>query len=109
LTITITPSTYMMIEAWEAITPKMCSGMWQLNKHVQANPHWWMVKIFEGFGVQHLSSLKAMQEWYDNKIIAGKEEGDSSHVNQAYDKFMAKADKKIQKWKFRHIGECSLP
>jgi hypothetical protein len=27
LTITITPSTYMMIEAWEAITPKMCSGM----------------------------------------------------------------------------------
>jgi hypothetical protein len=52
-----------------------------------------MVEICDGFGA-HLSSLQAMQERYDNKIIAVKEEGDLSHVNQAYDKFVAKADKK---------------
>jgi hypothetical protein len=32
-TITMTPaSTYMTIEAWEEMTPKMCSGMQQLDK-----------------------------------------------------------------------------
>jgi hypothetical protein len=89
-TIAMTPTTYMMIDAWEEITPKMCSGMQGLNKHVQANQHWWMVEIFDGFGA-HLSSLKVMQEQFDNKIIAVKEDGDSSHVNKAYDKFVADA------------------
>jgi hypothetical protein len=92
-TIVMTPNAYMTIEAWEEITPMMCSGMRQLNKHVKANPDWWMVEIFDGFGA-HLSSLKAMQERYDNKISSVKEEGDSSHVNQAYDKLVAKSDKR---------------
>jgi hypothetical protein len=52
-----------------------------------------MVKIFDGFGA-HLLSLQAMQERYDNKIIAVKEEGDSSHINQACVKLVAKSDKK---------------
>ena len=30
---------------------------------------------------------------FDNKILSLKEEGDSSHVNQAYDKFVAVSDK----------------
>ena len=30
----------------------------------------------------------------NGKCISLKEEGDSSHVNQAYDKFVAKCDKK---------------
>ena len=30
---------------------------------------------------------------YDNNIFALKEEGDSSHINQAYDKYVAKEDK----------------
>jgi hypothetical protein len=52
-----------------------------------------MVKICDGFGA-HLLSLKVMQEQYDNKILSVKEEGDLSHVNHAYNKFVAKADKK---------------
>jgi hypothetical protein len=34
-----------------------------------------------------------MQERFDNGILSLKEEGDSSHVNQACDKFVAKSDK----------------
>jgi hypothetical protein len=90
LTIAMTPSAYMTIEAWEEITPKMCFGMRHLNKHIQASSHWWMVEIFDGFGA-HLLSLQGMEERYNDKIIAVKEEGDSLHANQAYDKFVAEA------------------
>jgi hypothetical protein len=41
----------------------------------------------------HLLSFTAMQQRLDNKILSLKEEGDSSHVNQGYDKFVAKSDK----------------
>ena len=34
-----------------------------------------------------------MQMRFDNKIMSLKEEDDSSHVNQAYDKFVAVSDK----------------
>ena len=34
-----------------------------------------------------------MQMRFDNKILSLKEEGDSSYVNQAYDKFVAVSDK----------------
>ena len=48
--------------------------------------------MFDGFG-PHTSSLSSMQIRFDNKILSLKEEGDSSHVNQAYDKFVAVSDK----------------
>jgi hypothetical protein len=51
------PNTYMMNEAWEEITPKMCLGLRSLNKHIKANPEWWMVEIFDGLVVcAHLSA-----------------------------------------------------
>jgi hypothetical protein len=55
-----------------------------------AHPQWWMLEIFDGFGA-HLLSLTAMQQRLDNKILSLKEEGDSSHVNQACDEFVAKS------------------
>ena len=51
-----------------------------------------MLKAFDGFGA-HLLSLKLMVARYENKILALKEEGDSSHVNKAYEKYVAKEDK----------------
>jgi hypothetical protein len=67
-------------------------GLRNADPIVEANPEWWMSEVFDGFG-PHTSSLKAMQYRADIKIIAVKEEGDSSHCNQAYDKFAAKRDK----------------
>ena len=51
---------------------------------IQDNPNWWMIKIFNGFGV-HICNLNAMKNCYDNKIMYIKEEGGKSHVYQAYD------------------------
>ena len=48
--------------------------------------------MFDGFG-PHTSSMSSMQMRFDNKILSLKEEGDSSHVNQASDKFLAVSDK----------------
>jgi hypothetical protein len=91
-TFVMTPTAYMTTEAWEEITPSICKGLRAINKIVEGNPDWWMLEVFDGFGA-HLLSLKAMVARFDNKILALKEEGDSSHVNQAYDKYVAKEDK----------------
>jgi len=90
--IVMTPNAFMTIEAWEKMTPSVCKGLRNINAIVTANSQWHMLEIFDGFGA-HLSSLKAMQLRANSKISSLKEEGDSSHVNQAYDRFMAKSDK----------------
>ena len=51
-----------------------------------------MLKIIDGFG-PHTSSPEAMQIYRDHKILLVKEEGDTSHVCQAYDQDVAKKDK----------------
>ena len=62
-------------------------------KHIRReNPQWWVMEIFDGFGA-HTLSPTAMQLRLDSKILSLKEEADSSHVNQGYDKFVAKSDK----------------
>jgi hypothetical protein len=74
------------------MTPSVIKGLWNMNEYVKANPQWFMLEIFDGFGA-HLASFPAMTQRFENKILALKEEGDSSHVNQAYDEFVAKSDK----------------
>ena len=53
-----------------------------------------MMEIVYGFG-SHVSSLEASQQRWDAKILLIKEEGDSSQVNQVYDKLVAKEDKRV--------------
>ena len=57
-TVIMTQNTFMTIEAWEAMTPKLCSGLRKINAIVEANPQWWMLEMFDGFGA-HLASLDA--------------------------------------------------
>jgi hypothetical protein len=51
-----------------------------------------VLEIFDGFGA-HLLSHKANEERFAAKIFSLKEEGDTSHVCQAYDKHVAKGGK----------------
>ena len=67
-------------------------GYRKINKYVEANPQWWCLEILDGFGA-HFGSHYAMLEREKHKIISLKEEGNSSHVNQAYDRLVAKNDK----------------
>ena len=85
----MTPSAFMTIKAWEHMSPHVVKGLRNINPVVTANPQWFMLEIIDGFGA-HLGSLYALEICYNNKILCLKEEGDSSHVNQAYDKFVAK-------------------
>ena len=61
--------------------------------YIVDNPDWWFIEITDEFGAHH-NSLSAMEMRANGKCISIKEKGDSSHVNQAYDKFFAKGDKK---------------
>ena len=60
------------------------------------NSDWWVIEVMDGFGA-HLISEEANTIRFKNKIISLKEEGDSSYINQAYDKYVAKEDKHIQR------------
>ena len=83
---------YMTEDAWVELAPRMADGIRALPV-ISDMPHWWVLKIIDGFG-PHVSSEAAMQIYYDKKIVLLKEEGDSSHVNQAYDQEVAKSDKR---------------
>jgi hypothetical protein len=93
-TIIMTKAGYMTEDAWVSMAPFMAKGIRELPI-IRDHPDWWVVKIIDGFG-PHTSSVKAMQIYADakSKIALLKEEGDTSHVCQAYDQECAKADKR---------------
>ena len=84
---------YMDTETWLNITPAIIEGYRTINPHALATPNWWIIEIIDGFGA-HLASGEAMQLRYDAKILTVKEEGDTSHICQAYDAQVAKSDKR---------------
>ena len=90
--VVVTETAFMTIEAWEKITPMLMHGYRKINKYVEANPQWWSLEILDGFGA-HFALHYVMLEREKHKIISLKEEGNSSHVNQAYDRLVAKNDK----------------
>ena len=59
------------------------------------NPDWWVLDVMDGFGT-HLISKEAKTICLKNKILRLKEEGDSSSINQAYDKYASKEKNCIQ-------------
>ena len=85
-------SAFMTTEAWMKLTPKLMKG-YRSMPYLKENPQWFFLEITNGFGAHH-NLLDALQMRLDHKCIALKEEGDSSHVNQAYDRFVAKGDKR---------------
>ena len=70
------------------------------------NPQWWMVEIMDGFGA-HTIPYAANKLRTENKILSIKEEGDSSSINQAYDKYVAKSDKAIQRINLNYLKATS--
>ena len=89
------PTGFMTEEAWEEMAPYQIGGI-KTIPIIAANPSWICVEILDEFGA-HFSSPDSMQKKLDAGIIAVKEEGDSSQVNQGYDKYVAKKDKKVMR------------
>jgi len=99
----MTPNAYMTDEAWEEATEILAKGLRNLPV-VCDYPDWWFILTLDGYG-SHLNVYKTLKIFSDYKIMLVKEEGDTSHVNQAYDQSVAKADKRhVREWleKIRH-------
>ena len=69
--------------AWLEMAPKMAKGI-RAMPIVRKNPEWWCLKVLDGFEA-HTSSRDANAIYRGAKIMIMKEEGDASHVIQAYD------------------------
>ncbi len=89
--IIMTENAFMTDEAWETMAPLATEGIRGMP-FIKDNPQWWVLEVFDGFG-SHTSGFRALEVRMNRKILSLKEEADSSHVNQAYDKFVAKSDK----------------
>jgi PII-like signaling protein len=63
--------------------------------HIRNNPDWWALELVDGFG-SHVNCHEAKVFRTDHKILSLKEVVDSSHINQAYDRFVARSDKAMQ-------------
>jgi hypothetical protein len=77
-TIMMTETAFLTMEALKKMSPSLVRGLQTMNEYVQANPQWYMLKIFDGLG-SHLASLDALEHHFQNKIFSLKEEPDSSH------------------------------
>jgi hypothetical protein len=53
-----------------------------------------VLELLDGFG-SHVNCYEANLFRSEHKIISLKEEGDSSHINQAYDRLTARSDKDV--------------
>ena len=87
----MTPNAYMTDEAWAQIVPNLCESIRDMDV-IRDHPQWWVLLTLDGFG-SHVNVDEALKIFADSKILIAKEEGDTSHVNQAYDQLVAKADK----------------
>ena len=63
------------------------AGYWAMPS-ICHNLDWWVVEVMYGFSA-HLISKKANTLRFKNKILSLKEEGDSSFINQANDKYVS--------------------
>ena len=86
-----TPNAYMTDKVWNEMSTAFAAGVHQL-KVICDYPELWVVMTLDGFG-SHLQP-EALKVFADHKILIVKEEGDTSHVCQAYDKDVAKEDKR---------------
>ena len=101
--IQMTERAFMTEDAWLKMTPDIIRG-YRSMPFIEWNPQWWVVEIFDGFGA-HLNNIDANKMRWDAKLISIKEEGDSSSINQAYDKQVARSDKRQQRMTLGYLRQ----
>lgn len=101
-------STFMTTYVWELKPYTLLKG-YLFILYLKDNLDWWYIEITDGFRAYH-NSLVAMELRAENKYLSLKEEVDSSRVNQAYNKFVARGDKESMRgWLiFFKSGRCKI-
>ena len=87
----MTPTAYMTDAAWLNMTKKMCEGI-RAMPVIKDHEDWWCLMSLDGFG-SHLTPA-ALEIFARYNILVIKEEGDTSHMCQAYDQEVARSDKR---------------
>jgi hypothetical protein len=87
----MTPTAYMTDNVYAIIAPELADGIRKMP-YICDHPNWWVVVSLDGFG-SHVNVHEAQEAFYKRKILILKEEGDTLHINQAYDQSVAKNDK----------------
>ena len=81
------PNAFMNDEAWLEIITKLCKSIWR-QEIIRDHPDWWVLLSLDGL-TSHVNVLNSQEIFAELKIMVIKEEGDTSHVCQAYDKQVA--------------------
>ena len=99
--IVMTPSAFLTDEAWQKIVPKLIKGIryqvriaaasFGIRSEVAAKLL--ITLTFDGFK-SHVKNLAELVVFADNNILCAVENRDSSEINQAFDRFVARAGKK---------------
>ena len=81
----------MTDSVYAEIAPQLAAGIPKMP-HICEHPDCWVIVSLDGFG-SHVNVHKAQEAFFKQKIMILKEEGDTSHMNQAYVQSVAKNDK----------------
>ena len=102
--VVMTPNAFMNYEAWLEIIPKLCKLI-QRQEIIRDHPDWWVLLSLDGF-TSHVNVLNAHEIFAEFKIMVMKEEGDKSHVCQAYDHQVPLIHTLTNNW-IKHIENCA--
>ena len=91
--IIMTENTFMIHDTWYKATNAIIYRYTEIPV-IRDNPQWSILEFLDGFGY-HKYEPRALKMQVERNILSAKEESKTSHVNQAYDQFAAKNDKKI--------------
>ena len=88
-----TPTAFMTEAAWLEMAEDRAKGI-RAMPVIKDHPLWWVAEILDGFGA-HFMNPQALAIYWRYRIMQIKEEGDTSQVNQLYDRDPAKKDKVV--------------
>ena len=84
----MTPNAYTTDEVYLDFVEDYCKAIRSMPI-IRDYPHWYFGVSLDGFG-SHCNVHAANEIFAKYKILVVKEEGDTSHTNQAYDQDVAK-------------------
>lgn len=114
-TIVMTETGFLTDKAWKIIVPNLIKGMRKVMSDHAATlgidlvtaDKLLMGLTFDGFKI-HLKNLKQLIDMHNKNILALVEGRDSSEINQAFDKWVAKAGKKRANVTLNHIRRSHI-
>ena len=87
----MTPNAFMTNDTWDQLAHALGRGIREMHT-IKDHKTWWVRMTADGFG-SHKFTLGAQEILREYRILLIIEEGDSSHVNQPFDRQVAKSGK----------------